>query len=278
MTRAPVIAVCHGGGPLPALGDPSQAELIKSISERVPKILGLGTPKAPRAIILVTAHWSERVPTISNSETHSLYYDYIGMPEEAYRLKYGAPGSPQVAVEVYDVLAKAGFTPRADAKRGWDHGVFVPMMLINPKADVPIVQLSILASASPSQHFAMGRALSSLRDSGIAIIGSGMPSFHNLRILFSSAINDDGVKARNKEWSNRLLRTVQTWDSEERGKKFDSWRDWIGSKEAHPVGGVEHFLPLVVCAGAGGDGKAEFFVDNIMSTKQYSYYWAETSV
>lgn len=118
MTRAPVIAVCHGGGPLPALGDPSQAELIKSISERVPKILGLGTPKAPRAIILVTAHWSERVPTISNSETHSLYYDYIGMPEEAYRLKYGAPGSPQVAVEVYDVLAKAGFTPRADAKRG----------------------------------------------------------------------------------------------------------------------------------------------------------------
>lgn len=151
-------------------------------------------------------------------------------------------------------------------------------MLINPKADVPIVQLSILASASPSQHFTMGRALSSLRDSGIAIIGSGMPSFHNLRILFSSAINDDGVKARNKEWSNRLLRTVQTWDSEERGKKFDSWRDWIGSKEAHPVGGVEHFLPLVVCAGAGGDGKAEFFVDNIMSTKQYSYYWAETSV
>ncbi|CZR64653.1 uncharacterized protein PAC_14551 [Phialocephala subalpina] len=273
MARAPVVAVCHGGGPLPALGDPSHKELIKSMSERVPAILGLGTSKAPRAIVLITAHWSEPKPTISNGETPKLLYDYAGMPKEAYQLKYEAPGSPEVAREVYDVLAKAGFHPDVDARRGWDHGVFVPMLLINPTRDVPIVQLSILASASPAQHFAMGLALSSLRDSGVAIIGSGMPTFHNLRILFSSAANDPKLKARIKKWSDKLSSTIQIKDPEDRGKQLESWRDWVGANEAHPAGGEEHLLPLFVCAGAAGEGSAEFFADSVMGTKQYSYYW-----
>ena len=147
------------------------------------------------------------------------------------------------------------------------------MLLINPKADIPIVQLSVLSSNSPEQHFAMGRALSSLRDSGVAIIGSGMPTFHNLRIMFSGGANDKGFKARNKQWSDTLTDTVKTVDIEARGKKLESWRDWTGAKEAHPTGGVEHFLPLVVCAGAGGEGKAEAFADEVMRAKQYSYYW-----
>ncbi|PVH68732.1 Extradiol aromatic ring-opening dioxygenase [Cadophora sp. DSE1049] len=262
-----------GGGPLPALGDPSHKELIKSMSERVPAILGLGTSKAPRAIVLVTAHWSEREPTISNGETHKLLYDYGGMPQEAYQLKYEAPGSPQVAREVYGVLAKAGFNPAVDARRGWDHGVFIPMLLINPARDIPIVQLSVLASTSPAQHFAMGLALSGLRDSGVAIIGSGMPTFHNLRIMFSSAANDPKLKSRIKEWSDKLSSTIQIKDPADRGKELESWRDWEGANKAHPAGGAEHLLPLLVCAGAAGEGKAEFFADSVMGIKQYSYYW-----
>ena len=156
---------------------------------------------------------------------------------------------------------------------GWDHGVFVPMLLINPKADIPIVQLSVISSDSPAQHYAMGRALSSLRDSNIAIVGSGMPTFHNLRIMFSSYVNDKGFRARNTQWSDTLTSAVKTEDAEERGKKFDSWREWTGAKEAHPVGGVEHFLPLIVCAGAGEDGKAEAFADEVGGTKHYSYVW-----
>ncbi len=117
-TRAPVISVCHGGGPLPVMGDPDHKALIKSMSERVPKILGLGTPQAPRAIVLVTAHWSERRPTISNADKHKLYYDYGGFPPESYKLEYPAPGSPSVAQEVHDVLAKAGLSPQMDGKRG----------------------------------------------------------------------------------------------------------------------------------------------------------------
>jgi len=115
---APVISVCHGGGPFPIMGDPGHAELIKSMTERVPKILGLGTSNALRAIVLVTAHWNERRPTISNASKHKLFYDYYGFPPEAYKVKYDAPGSPEVAKEVYDLLEKAGLQPEMDSERG----------------------------------------------------------------------------------------------------------------------------------------------------------------
>jgi len=116
--RSPVISVCHGGGPFPIMGDPGHAEMIKSMAERVPKILALGTSEAPKAIVLVTAHWNERRPTISNGRKHKLYYDYYGFPPEAYEFKYDAPGSPEVAKEVYDLLEKAGLQPQMDSQRG----------------------------------------------------------------------------------------------------------------------------------------------------------------
>ncbi|KAH6705365.1 Extradiol ring-cleavage dioxygenase, class III enzyme, subunit B [Leptodontidium sp. MPI-SDFR-AT-0119] len=272
-TRAPVIAVCHGGGPMPVLNDPGHASLIKSMTTRVPQLLNLGTPQAPRAIILVTAHWSEAQPTISNAPSHSLYYDYGGFPAESYKLKYPAPGSPGVADEVFGVLKGAGFEPKMDGVRGWDHGVFIPMLLINPTANIPIIQLSVLRSASPAQHFALGKALSPLRDSGVAIIGSGMPTMHNLRAMFSGQANEGGFRKRNQEWSERLSKTVKIGDVEERGRALEGYREWVGSKEAHPVGGEEHFLPLVVCAGAGGEGEAGAFGDDLMGLKQFSYYW-----
>jgi aromatic ring-opening dioxygenase catalytic subunit (LigB family) len=118
MTKGAVISFAHGGGPMPVLDDPTHKDIVYSLNNRVPKILRLGTPEAPRAIIIVTAHWSERVPTISNAEKHSLYYDYGGFPPEAYKLKYDAPGSPAVAKEVFDVLQAAGLKPDNDGERG----------------------------------------------------------------------------------------------------------------------------------------------------------------
>lgn len=103
---------------------------------------------ALRAIVLVIAHWSKRVPTISNGAPHSLYYDYGGFLRVAYALKYLALGSPDIVDGVFAALEEAGFKPEMDGGRGWDHEVFVPMMLIHPKDDIPIVQLSVLNSAS----------------------------------------------------------------------------------------------------------------------------------
>jgi hypothetical protein len=103
---------------MPVLGDPTHKDIISSLKNRVPQILRLNTPEAPRAIIVVTAHWSERVPTISNGERHKLYYDYGGFPPESYKLKYAAPGSPAVAKEIYDALKEAGLKPDNDEERG----------------------------------------------------------------------------------------------------------------------------------------------------------------
>lgn len=118
MPRAPVIALSHGGGPMPLLGDPSHGEIVQSLRGRVPEILKLGTDAAPRAIILVTAHWSAPVPTISSADKHKLLYDYYGFPPEAYKLKYDAPGSAEVAKEVYNALAEVGLKPEMDPERG----------------------------------------------------------------------------------------------------------------------------------------------------------------
>jgi aromatic ring-opening dioxygenase catalytic subunit (LigB family) len=103
---------------MPIMNDPGHAALIKSMMTKVPQVLGLGTASAPRAIVLVTAHWSERRPTISNAKKHNLYYDYSGFPSETYKLKYEAPGSPEVAGEVYEALQKAGLNPEMDSERG----------------------------------------------------------------------------------------------------------------------------------------------------------------
>jgi aromatic ring-opening dioxygenase catalytic subunit (LigB family) len=157
--------------------------------------------------------------------------------------------------------------------QGWDHGIFIPMLLINPAANIPIIQLSVLSYSSPAENFAMGRALASLRESGVAIIGSGMPSFHNLRLLFSGNTKHTGFKRRNSQWNETLTNTMKLENAEERGKSLEGWREWVGAEEAHPAQAVEHFLPLVVCAGAGGEGKAGAFVDEFLGSKHYSYFW-----
>lgn len=118
MTLAPVISISHGGGPLPVLGDPGHGALVDSLQTKVPELLKLGTSESPRAIVLVTAHWSEQNPTISNARKHRLLYDYYGFPPESYELKYDAEGSPEVAMEVAEALKGVGLTPEMDDERG----------------------------------------------------------------------------------------------------------------------------------------------------------------
>ena len=118
MTRlAPVISLSHGGGPMPLLGDPSHAAITKSLKTKVPKILKLGTSEAPKAIVLVTAHWSTSKVTVSSGSKHELLYDYYGFPPESYKIKHDAPGSPEVAEQVAQALKEAGIECEKDAKR-----------------------------------------------------------------------------------------------------------------------------------------------------------------
>lgn len=120
----------------------------------------------------------------------------------------------------------------------------------------------------------MGRALSSLRASNVAIIGSGFASFHNLRIMFSPGrLQDRAFLQRNAAWNAAVTDAVTEKDEAVRGGKLERWREWPGSYEMHPRGGAEHFLPLVVCAGAAGRGKGEFWTDEFLGLPIYSYHW-----
>ncbi|KAH8731689.1 Extradiol ring-cleavage dioxygenase, class III enzyme, subunit B [Phaeosphaeriaceae sp. PMI808] len=276
MTRlAPVISLSHGGGPMPLLGDASHREITASLQNKIPQILKLKTPDAPRAILLVTAHWSTDKTTISSASRHELLYDYYGFPPESYELKHDAPGSPEIANEVEQVLKEAGVECVKDGERGWDHGVFVPMKLIDPAAKTPIVQLSVLASESPSQSYAVGQALSSLRAKNIAIIGSGFATFHNLRLMFSGASSTPDFKKQSIDWSNAVTDAALTNDQGERARKFDNWRTWPNTYTMHPRGGAEHFLPLIVCAGAAGTTKGRKYADDFRGLDMWSYYWDE---
>ncbi|GJC83414.1 extradiol ring-cleavage dioxygenase [Colletotrichum liriopes] len=282
MTRGAVICVAHGGGPMPVLGDPGHASITASLKNRVPKILKLNTPEAPRAIVVVTAHWSEGRPTISSGERHDLYYDYGGFPREAYSLKYPAPGSPSIAQEVKKALENEGLSPVLDSRRGWDHGVFIPLLLINPAANVPVIQLSVLASEDPEEHFRMGRALSVLRDSNVAILGSGFASLHNLGKMRSLFVGDPAAAKKLakqvSEWNKELTDAVKKEKRDDRGQALSGWRKFPHSYDMHPPHGGEHFMPLLVCAGVAEDEVAGVYDDDFHGIDIKTYYWGDVRV
>jgi aromatic ring-opening dioxygenase catalytic subunit (LigB family) len=258
---------------MPILGDPDHRHLVNSWKTRVRKVLKLNTPEAPKAIILVTAHWSTGQPTISSGSRHELYYDYYGFPQEAYSLKYNASGSPDIAQEIFKRLQKAGFSPKLDDKRGWDHGVFVPLKMIIPDESIPVIQMSVLDSEDPEDHFKMGQAISDLRKENIAIIGSGYATFHNLRVMFSGSANTPAFKANIREWSDVLNEAVMTEEADKRLAKLKHWRQFPHAYTMHPNGGAEHFLPLIVAAGAAGSGKGGLYGDEYKGNDMFSFYW-----
>lgn len=147
------------------------------------------------------------------------------------------------------------------------------MILVNPKANIPIIQLSVLSSEDPATHTKMGEALSTLRDSNIAIIGSGFSSFHNLRLMFSGIHTDSSFRKRNKDWNNAVRAAIEEKDVVKRAEKLGDWRKFANAYEMHPRGGAEHFLPLIVCAAAGGAGKAKSYTDSFLGLDMYSFYW-----
>lgn len=268
---------------MPVLGDPAHKDIVHSLKNRVPKILKLNTTDAPRAIVVVTAHWSTSTPTVSSAVSHSLYYDYGGFPPESYKLKYPAPGSPEIANEVHAALLEEGLSPVLDAKRGWDHGLFIPFLLIHPQADIPLIQLSVLASEDPDAHLRMGKALSSLRDRNIALVGSGFASFHNLRVMMGLMHNPaarSGFAPKAEAWSAALTGALETEDVAERARKLCGWRRFEGAYDMHPRGGAEHFLPLLVTAGSAmaEDGKVKKYKDEFVGVGIWTYYWGDVEV
>jgi len=220
--------------------------------------LGAAVGDTPKALLVVSAHWEQTMFSVTAAPRPPLLFDYYGFPEQTYRLSYPVPGSAELAARVKSLLAEAGMAARGDDERGFDHGVFIPFMLIYPDGQIPIVQLSLKAGLIPDEHIEAGRALEPLRDEGVLIVGSGM-SYHNMRGFGSAAAT------RSSEiFDAALTETVCLPSSKARNERLREWTSLPHARDAHPR--EEHLLPLMVTAGAAGsDTGRRIFNDHVMS-------------
>jgi aromatic ring-opening dioxygenase catalytic subunit (LigB family) len=247
MSRMPVVFVPHGGGPWPfvELGFPrDDLDALAAYLRALPASL----PERPRALLVISAHWEEAVPTVMTAARPSIFYDYYGFPPESYEIAWPAPGEPRLAARVRELLVGAGFATAADATRGFDHGTFIPLKVAYPDADVPTIQLSLERNLDPARHLAIGRALAPLRDEGVLIVGSGM-SFHNLR-----ALRDPRARPASQTFDDWLA-AAATAAPADRDRALEAWAQAPAARAAHPR--EEHLLPLMVVAGAAGDDRGE---------------------
>ena len=254
----------HGGGPLPLLGDAGHEEMVACL-----RIIATRLPK-PSALVVISAHWEEDVPAITAGPSPPLVYDYYGFPEESYAITYPCPGEPAIARRMHALLDEAGIRSVLDEQRGFDHGLFVPLKILYPQADIPCVQLSLVRTLEPAAHIEMGRALQPLLAEDVLVIGSGF-SFHNMGAFFRSATTE--ARALNEAFEQWLLRTCSdtTLAEPDRRRELVRWADAPGARFCHPR--EEHLLPLHVCYGVAEAACAQSFELEIMGKRCSMYLW-----
>eukprot|EP00026_Physarum_polycephalum_P011821 Phypoly_transcript_12065.p1 GENE.Phypoly_transcript_12065~~Phypoly_transcript_12065.p1 ORF type:complete len:280 (+),score=42.00 Phypoly_transcript_12065:174-1013(+) len=248
-TRLPVAFISHGGGPSFFMdAKPGESfyyvsngsDAMKSL-QSLPKQLGAEKPKA---IVIITAHWesSHKVLVSGKLEYTRLLYDYGGFPEHTYKLQYRAPAHHLLAKRITEMLNEKGIGSDLDMARNWDHGVFIPLKVMYPNADIPVVAISVLQSYDPQVHINIGKALAPLRDEGILILGSGYATH-----------NSAGVLEKKIQFVDAASDVITNATPEVREKTFVEWEKLPGAREAHRQ--EDHLMPLHVIIGAAGEDK-----------------------
>ncbi len=246
--RQPSIFLPHGGGPCFFMDWTWGPADTWNATQRFLEGLGGTLPAPPKAMVVISGHWEEPAFTASAAAAPKLIFDYSGFPEHTYRLTWPAPGDPDLAAHVAGLLKQASLPSALSPTRGFDHGVFVPLKVAFPEAQIPVVTLSLagprLGAFDTALHLAAGRALSSLRDEGVLIVASGM-SFHNLRSYLRPETPE-----RARAFDAWLTKAVES-PAHEREALLTNWREAPFAAYAHPR--EEHLIPLLVAAGAGGE-------------------------
>jgi 4,5-DOPA dioxygenase extradiol len=231
----PVLFQAHGAPPL--LDDPGWIAELAAWGQALPR---------PQAIVVVSAHWEARPLSIGAIQPVPLIYDFYGFPEKFYRLQYPAPGAPAVAQRIRDLMTGANIAWVDEPARGLDHGTYIPLMCMYPEAKIPVLQIS-LPSEDPAELFAMGQALAPLRKEGVLLIGSGFLT-HNLRALRLAAT--PGWASDFDAWSADVIARHDV------DALLDYRKRAPGVLESLPT--HEHFVPVIVAAGAAGDAPVRF--------------------
>lgn len=262
--RMPVYFLSHGGGPWPYV-DGMREQYV--LTEHALRSLPTRLPAKPKAVLVITGHWEAAEFSVSSGAHPPMEYDYSGFPAHTYQIQYPAPGSPELAARVTALLAGAGVKALADPQRGFDHGTFVPVGLMYPDADVPIVKLSLKSSYDPVEHIRIGQALQPLRDEGVLIIGSGL-TYHNMRGFGRDESSQVAVA-----FERYLSNAIEQADSGVRNQLLVEWEQAPGARMAHPQ--EDHLLPLMVVAGAAGnDVGRTLLVEHVMKVPMASYEFA----
>jgi aromatic ring-opening dioxygenase catalytic subunit (LigB family) len=235
----PTYFISHGGGPWPYMKDQLNGayDQLEASLKALPAQIG----ETPKAVLVISGHWEEPEFTVMAQAHPPMVYDYSGFPAHTYAIQYPAPGAPALAREVQALIQAAGFAARLDEQRGFDHGTFVPLAVMYPEAQVPVLQLSMKSGYSPQDHLALGRALAPLRQQGVLIIGSGL-SYHNLRAFGAAG------KAASATFDHWLQEALLGTSPTERSKRLLDWASAPAARLAHPR--EDHLIPLMVAVGA----------------------------
>jgi 4,5-DOPA dioxygenase extradiol len=262
-TKAQIVYFSHGGGPLPILGDPGHQAMV-DFMHQLPSRL-----RKPEAILVISAHWEESAATLLGAPTPPMFYDYYGFPAEAYEITYPAPGSPELATRIAGLLNDNHIPARIDPRRGFDHGLFIPLKLMYPQADIPSLQLSLVRGLNPAAHIALGRALRALLHENILVIGSGF-SFHNMSAFAWQSQN--APDPANDAFQNWLIETCAgPLPQPEREQRLIEWERAPSARYCHPR--EEHLLPLHVCQGLADTPASVIFDDYIVGKRALAFLW-----
>lgn len=239
-TRMPTYFISHGGGPWPWVQDMrTRFKALEASLARMPKEVG----QTPKAVLVISGHWEAEEFRVMSSANPPMVYDYSGFPPHTYDIVYPAPGDPALAERIAGLIRGAGLPAALDARQGFDHGTFVPLYIMYPKGEVPVIQVSMKAGYDPTIHFALGRSLAPLRDEGVLIVGSGL-SYHNLRMFGPQAKTpSDAFDA----WLSDVLKKP----ANDRTAALIDWEQAPYARVCHAQ--EDHLVPLFTALGAAED-------------------------
>ncbi len=267
LIRQPTLYIPHGAGPCffmdwnPANTWTNMGNFLQGITNTL--------KHRPQAIIMVSAHWVDTQFSITSHAQPELIYDYYGFPAHTYELAYPAVGNSLLAERVAKLITASGIEARLDSTRGYDHGMFVPLKLMFPQADIPVIQLSLRTDLDPQTHFNVGKALQPLRAENVLIIGSGM-SFHNMR-----AYGDKNFTHASDEFDEWLTKAIENPQSRE--QMLTTWAKAPYAYDCHPQGREEHLIPLLVAAGACGfELGQKIYSERVLETTISAFMFGET--
>ncbi|MET1070779.1 MAG: class III extradiol ring-cleavage dioxygenase [Pseudomonas prosekii] len=232
----PSLYISHGS-PMLALEPGESGPALTRLAAQLPK---------PKAIVIVSAHWESNELLVSGNPQPQTWHDFGGFPKALFEVQYPAPGDPQLAAEVVELLNANDLPARIDANRPFDHGVWVPLSLMYPLADIPVVQVSLPTRGGPALQTRVGQALRSLREHGVLLIGSGSIT-HNLRELDWHA-GPESVEPWAKVFRDWMIEKLAANDET---ALHDYRQQAPNAARNHPSD--EHLLPLYFARGAGGE-------------------------